>query len=195
MANKYVNKVIIGTETKLDLTADTVTADKLAEGITAHDKSGAPIVGTNTFDVNSQDATAAVAEVLKGKTFYARGAKMTGTMPNNGAVAGVITTKAGKYTIPMGFHDGSGTCAIDATEQAKLIASNIREGVTILGVLGSMSSSEGIKPQAKTVTPTFSQQTVMPDTGYNCLSQVTVNAIPTTYVDNAAGGQTLTVGG
>lgn len=195
MANKYVNKVIIGTETKLDLTADTVTADKLAEGITAHDKSGAPIVGTNTFDVDSQDATAAVAEVLKDKTFYARGAKMTGTMPNNGAVAGKITKKDGKYTIPMGFHDGSGTCAIDATEQAKLIASNIREGVTILGVLGSMSSSEGIKPQAKTVTPTFSQQTVMPDTGYNCLSQVTVNAIPTTYVDNAAGGQTLTVGG
>lgn len=195
MANKYVNKVIIGTETKLDLTADTVTADKLAEGITAHDKSGAPIVGTNTFDVDSQDATVAVAEVLKDKTFYARGAKMTGTMPNNGAVAGKITKKDGKYTIPMGFHDGSGTCAIDATEQAKLIASNIREGVTILGVLGSMSSSEGIKPQAKTVTPTFSQQTVMPDTGYNCLSQVTVNAIPTTYVDNAAGGQTLTVGG
>lgn len=195
MANKYVNKVIVGTETKLDLTADTVTADKLAEGITAHDKSGAPIVGTNTFDVDSQDATAAVAEVLKDKTFYARGAKMTGTMPNNGAVAGKITKKDGKYTIPMGFHDGSGTCAIDATEQAKLIASNIREGVTILGVLGSMSSSEGIKPQAKTVTPTFSQQTVMPDTGYNCLSQVTVNAIPTTYVDNAAGGQTLTVGG
>ena len=45
------------------------------------------------------------------------------------------------------------------------------------------------------MTPTFSQQTVLPDTGYNCLSQVTVNAIPTTYVDNAAGGQTLTVGG
>lgn len=195
MANKYVNKVIIGKDVKLDLTADSVTPDKLADGITAHDKSGAPIVGTNTFDVDSQDATAAVAEVLKDKTFYARGAKMTGTMPNNGAVAGVITTKAGKYTIPMGFHDGSGTCAIDATEQAKIIASNIREGITILGVLGTMSSSEGIKPQEKTVTPTFSQQTVMPDAGYNCLSQVTVNAIPTTYVDNAAGGQTLTVGG
>lgn len=195
MANKYVNKVIIGTETKLDLTADTVTADKLAEGITAHDKSGAPIVGTNTFDVNSQDATASVAEVLKDKTFYARGAKMTGTMPNNGAVAGIITTKAGKYTIPMGFHDGSGTCAIDATEQAKIIASNIREGITILGVLGTMSSSEGIKPQAKTVTPTFSQQTVLPDRDYNCLSQVTVTAIPYVETDNSAGGKTVTIAG
>ena len=186
MANQYVNKVIIGKEVKLDLTADSVTPDKLAKGITAHDKTGAPITGTSTKDVDSTDATAAVAEVLDGKTFYARGAKMTGTMPNNGD---------GKYTIPMGFHDGSGSAAIDEAEQAKLVPANIREGVTILGVEGSMSSSEGMKPQAKSVTPTFEQQTVLPDSDYNCLSQVTVAAIPTNYVDNAAGGQTLTVGG
>ena len=177
MANQYVNKVIIGKEVKLDLTADSVTPDKLAKGITAHDKTGAPITGTST------------------KTAYARGAKLTGTMPNNGAVAGKITQKDGKYTIPMGFHDGSGSAAIDETEQAKLVPANIREGVTILGVAGSMSSSEGMKPQAKSVTPTFEQQTVLPDRDYNCLSQVTVAAIPTNYVDNAAGGQTLTVGG
>ena len=114
MANQYVNKVIIGKEVKLDLTADSVTPDKLAKGITAHDKTGAPITGTSTKDVDSTDATAAVAEVLDGKTFYARGAKMTGTMPNNGAVAGKITQKDGKYTIPMGFHDGSGSAAIGA---------------------------------------------------------------------------------
>ena len=156
---------------------------------------GAPITGTNTKDVDSTDATVAVAEMLKGKTAYARGAKLTGTMPNNGAVAGKITQKDGKYTIPMGFHDGSGSAEIDETEQAKLVPANIREGVTILGVEGSMSSSEGMKPQAKSVTPTFEQQTVLPDSAYNCLSQVTVAAIPTNYVDNAAGGQTLTVGG
>lgn len=60
MANQYVNKVIIGKEVKLDLTADSVTPDKLAKGITAHDKTGAPITGTNTKDVDSSDATAAV---------------------------------------------------------------------------------------------------------------------------------------
>lgn len=195
MANKYINKVIVGKETKLDLTADTVTPDKLAEGITAHDKSGAPIVGTSTKDVDSSDATAAVAEVLKGKTFYARGAKLTGTMPNNGSVSGKITTVKGKFTIPMGFHDGSGTAEIDPTEQAKLVATNIREGITVLGIVGSMSGSEGMKPQAKSVTPSFEQQTILPDDDYNCLSQVTVAAIPATYVDNAAGGQTLTIGG
>lgn len=195
MANQYVNKVIIGKEVKLDLTADSVTPDKLAKGITAHDKTGAPITGTSTKDVDSTDATVAVAEMLDGKTAYARGAKLTGTMPNNGAVAGKITQKDGKYTIPMGFHDGSGSAEIDETEQAKLVPANIREGVTILGVEGSMSSSEGMKPQAKSVTPTFEQQTVLPDSAYNCLSHVTVAAIPTNYVDNAAGGQTLTVGG
>lgn len=188
MPNKYVNKVVIGKETKLDLTADTITPDKLAKGITAHDKSGAPITGTS-------DATAAVAEVLKGKTFYARGTKMTGTMPNNGEVNGEISTVSGKYTIPMGFHDGAGGVTIAATEQAKLVPTNIREGVTVLGVVGSMSGSEGMKPQAKSVTPSFEQQVVLPDSEYNCLSQVTVAAIPATYVDNAAGGQTLTIGG
>lgn len=194
MANQYVNKVVVGADVKLDLSQDTISPDKLAKNITAHDKSGAPIVGTSTLDVDSSDATAAVAEILKGKTAYARGTKLTGTMPDNSAVDGQITTVAEKYTIPIGFHDGSGTVQIDATEQAKIIAKNIREGITILGVTGTMSGNEGMKPQAKTVTPTFSQQVVSPDASYNCLSQVTVGAIPVAYVDNAAGGQTLTIG-
>ena len=126
MATQYVNKVISGKEVKLDLTADSVTPDKLAKGITAHDKTGAPITGTSTKDVDSTDATAAVAEVLDGKTFYARGAKMTGTMPNNGAVAGKITQKDGKYTIPMGFHDGSGSAAIDESRPSWCLPTSAR---------------------------------------------------------------------
>ena len=41
-----INKVVLNNEVQLDLTADTVTADKLLKGYTAHDKSGASIVGT-----------------------------------------------------------------------------------------------------------------------------------------------------
>lgn len=195
MANQYVNKVVLANGTTLiDLTADTVVADKLLKGFTAHDKTGALITGTSTFNADTSDATAGAAEILLGKTAYVSGKKVTGTMPNNGAVTLNITKADTPVTIPMGFHDGSGKAQIDPTEQAKIIAANIRKGVTILGVEGAMSGSEDMKPQAKTVTPTFTSQEVLPDEGYNCLSQVTVNAIPVAYVDNAQGGQTVTIG-
>lgn len=192
--NTTVNKVIYGGETLIDLTADTVSPDKVLDGITFHDKSGASGTGTCTYDSDTSDATVAVAEVLKDKTFYARGTKATGTMPNNGAVTGNITTKAQKLTIAQGYHDGSGYVQIATTEQDKIVASNIRQGITILGVEGSMSGSEGVVAQAKTVTPTTAVQTVMPDDGYTHLSQVTVNPIPYAESDNSAGGKTATIG-
>lgn len=189
-----ISKVVYGGNTLIDLTADTVIADKILSGYTAHGADGEKITGTCTFDANTQDATAAAAEILKDKTAYNKGNKVTGTMPNNGAVAGKITTKAGKYTVPQGYHDGSGTVQIDATEQAKIIASNIRDGVTILGVEGTMSGSEAVKAQSKSVTPSTSAQTVLPDTNYTHLTQVTVAAIPYVESDNSAGGKTVTIG-
>lgn len=189
-----INKVIYGGNVLIDLTADTITKDKLAEGVTAHDKSGALITGTCTYDSDTQDATAAVAEILTGKTAYVRGTKITGTMKNNGAVTGTISAKAGTYTVPQGYHDGSGKVSISGTEQAKIIASNIREGVTILGVVGSMSGTEGANPQAKEATPSTEEQVILPDDGYNYLSQVTVAAIPYVESDNSAGGTTVTIG-
>lgn len=189
-----VSKVVYGGNTLIDLTGDTVTPDKVLSGYTGHGKDGEPFTGSCTFDVDSTDATAAVAEILKDKTAYARGAKLTGTMPNNGAVSGSIKTKEGTYIVPQGYHDGSGTVGIDNAEKAKIIPANIREGISILGVIGEMSSSEGVKPQAKTVTPSSVQQVVTPDDGYNCLSQVTVKAIPYVESPNSAGGTTVTIG-
>lgn len=189
----YVNKVVFGNDTLIDLTADTVTPADITSGVTAHDKSGAPITGTNTKDVDSSGATATTAEVLATKTFAARGAMMTGMMPNRGAVEGTISDKNVPYAIPAGFHDGGGSVSIDATEAAKIIAANIKSGVSILGITGTYSG-EGVTAQAKTATPAVTQQVILPDSGYDYLSQVTVAAIPYAETPNAAGGNTVTIG-
>ena len=194
MANEYVSKVVLSNGTTLiDLTGDTVTASDILTGVTAHDKSGATITGTCSYDSDTSDDTAAVGELLAGKTAHARGAQIIGTMPNNGGVTGTISTKAGQYTVPQGYHDGSGKVGISSAEQAKIIAGNIKAGVQILGVTGSYGG-ETISAQAKSATPSWSQQNIQPDTGYDYLSGVTVAAIPIAYSDNAAGGQTVTIG-
>jgi hypothetical protein len=192
--NLYINKVVYGGNTLIDLTGDDVTASDVLSGKKFHLPSGASGTGSCTYDADTSDATAVAAEILSGKTAYKNGSKLTGTMTNNGAVTGTISEVDGEYTVPQGYHDGSGKVGISSTEQAKIIANNIREGITILGVEGTMSGSEDMSAQAKIVTPSTSSQVVMPDSPtYNCLSQVTVNAIPYTETDNAAGGKTVTI--
>lgn len=193
MAN-YINKLVVGNEVKFDLTGDTVAPNTLLTGTTAHDKTGAQITGTCSYDSDTSDATVAVAEILKDKTAYARGAKIVGTMPNNGAKNYTISD-LNDQTITMGFYDGSGKISIDSTEKAKIIPANIKNGVSILGVQGTMTGQESITVQSKTITPTFTAQTILPDGGYDYLSQVVVSAIPMTESENTAGGLTLTIGG
>ena len=193
MAN-YINKLVVGNEVKFDLTGDTVAPNTLLTGATAHDKTGAQITGTCSYDSDTSDATVAVAEILKDKTAYARGAKIVGTMPNNGAKNYTISD-LNDQTISLGFYDGSGKISIDSTEKAKIIPANIKNGVSILGVQGTMTGQESITVQSKTITPTFTAQTILPDSGYDYLSQVVVSAIPMTESANTAGGLTLTIGG
>ena len=195
MANSYNNKIVLASgEVLIDLTGDTVDAAHVLDGFTFHDKSGAPVTGTCTYDSDTSDDTAAVGEILSGKTAHARGALLTGTMPNNGAQMGSISAKEQEVIIAQGYHDGSGKVSILADEQAKLIPSNIREGITILGVEGTMSGSESVVAQARTVTPKFTQQVISPEDGYTHLSQVTVQPITVSYSDNSAGGKTVTIG-
>lgn len=188
------SKVVLGGEVLIDLTGDTITKDKLLKGYTAHGADGEVITGTCEFDVDSSQATATQAEVLKDKTFAKGGKVLPGTMPNNGAVSGEITEVDKAYQIPQGYHDGSGKVEISATEKGKLIPSNIRKNVEILGVTGSMDSTEGVNAQSKEVTASLTDQTVLPDTGFNYLTQVKVQKIPVVETDNAAGGKTVTIG-
>lgn len=188
-----ISKVVYGNTTLIDLTSDTVEAAYLKRGETAHGADGELITGTNDFDADTSDATATAHEILDTKTAYVNGNKITGDMPNRGAVSGSISTVAGQYTIPSGYHDGSGSVEIDPIEQAKIIANNIKDGVEILGVTGTYAG-EGSTSQVKNVTPYTTAQTVLPDSGVDYLSQVNVAAIYYNETANAAGGVTATIG-
>lgn len=188
-----INKVIFGNTTLIDLTSDTITSADLQSGVTAHDASGASITGTSTKDSDTSDDTATVGEILSGKTAHARGTLLTGTMPNNGSISGVIATKAQEYSVPQGYHDGSGKVKIDTTEQAKIIDSNIKAGVEILGVTGTYTG-EAISAQTKSATPYTTAQSILPDAGYDYLAQVDIAAIAYVETPNAAGGVTATIG-
>ena len=257
MANQYVNKVIYGGDTLIDLTGDNVAASDVLSGKKFHLPSGAEGTGTiasktaetfhpsttaqtiaagkylsgaqtiapvtqegitaenikagvqvNVGDADdadriigvtgtfTADATASAAEILNTKTAYKNGSKITGSMPNNGAVSGSISTKAGQYTVPQGYHDGSGKVSIASAEQAKILAGNIKSGITILGVTGTYTG-EAITTQNKEITPDASwaaDQVLTPDAGYDYLSQVTVHKIPYVETDNSAGGKTVQIG-
>lgn len=93
--------------------------------------------GTAKF-YDGSNADAAAGNVLSGKVFVGASGEDTGTMANNGSTSGTISTKAGTVSIPAGYTSG-GTVQISSTEQAKIIAGNIKSGVTLLGVAGSLS--------------------------------------------------------
>ena len=189
------NKIVYGGQVLIDLTGDTIEASKVLVGFKGHGPDGEEFEGTCTFDVDSSGADLKPAEAMEGKTYAAGGKIFTGTAKNNGAVAGIISTKDGTYIVPIGIHDGSGTVKIDPTEAAKLIPGNIRQGVSILGVEGSMTGSESVKAQAKTVAASTSEDViVVPDAEFNYLSQVTISKISYVESTNAAGGITVTIG-
>ena len=183
------NKVIFGSQTIIDLTDASLGQNdgaKILSGESAYGRDGEKITGSCTYDADTSDATATASEILSGQTAYVNGSKVTGTMPNRGAVAGTIDDLSTPYTVPQGYHDGSGTVEVDSTEAAKIIPGNIKDGVEILGVTGTYTG-EGVTAQAKTATPYTTQQVILPDTGYDYLSQVTVEAITYTETPNAYG--------
>ena len=193
MAKTY-NKIVYGGSTLIDLTADTVEASDVLKGKTFHAKSGEAKTGTCEYDANTSDATASASEILKDSTAYVGGAKVTGTMPNIGKQEGKITTKDQVISISAGYHDGSGSVKIDPTEQAKIIAGNIMQGVTILGVTGTLNPGSNVVIEAsKTATPKTTSQTILPSTGKDALAQVVVEPIPYNEALNAAGGYTATI--
>lgn len=187
-----INKVIYGGNTLIDITDTTAVAASVLSGLYFYGRDGVKTLGTCSYDSDTSDGTAQASDILSGETAYVNGNKITGSMPNRGAVSATISSLT-PYTIQNGYHDGSGTVGISSAEQAKIIASNIKAGITILGVEGTYSG-EAVSVEAnKNATPSASQQVITPSSGYDYLAQVTVAAIP--YVESPnTYGTTVTIG-
>lgn len=192
-SNPYINKVVYGADTLIDLTGDDVAASDVLSGKLFHLPTGEPKAGTCTYDADTSDATATAAEILDTKTAYKNGSKIVGSMPNRGAVTLEIDDVSDELTITNGYHDGSGKAKIKSSEATKLIPGNIKDGVTVLGVVGTYTG-EGVTAQTKNATPYTTAQQILPDSGYDYLAEVDIAAIAYVETDNAAGGKTATIG-
>lgn len=195
--NPYVNKVVFGNTTVMDISDTTADPSKVLASEKFYDRSGAPQTGSCTFDADTSDANSTAAEILDSKTAYVNGNKLTGSMPNRGAVTLTIDDINDELQITNGYHDGSGVAKLDPVEKAKIVPGSIKKDVTILGVTGSYEGSATPTSVAKTVTPYTTAKTYLPgdeSTPVDYYSQVTVDAIAYTETDNAQGGKTVQIG-
>lgn len=132
----------------IDLSSDTVTPGTLVKGVTAHNASGQSIIGTMEGGTDTSDATAMAADLLIGKTAYANGQKITGTIKNNGNFHEELSSKYAPVQLGGYYNEGS-TVRIADESFSNLQPENIKKDVSILGVTGTYegaSVSGSMKP-------------------------------------------------
>lgn len=93
--------------------------------------------GTAKF-YDTSGADAAGTDILTGKTAFNASGSVAGSMANNGATGGTISTKAGSVTIPAGYTSG-GSVSLASSAVSDLVASNLLSGKTVLGVQGTLA--------------------------------------------------------
>lgn len=139
-----INKVVVGGRTLIDLTGDTVRSSDILRGKTAHIKSGEKVSGTCDFDVDSSRTTATSSDILNGKTAAIKGSVTTGNIPIQNNKSFKIRSPDEVINIPKGYYNGEGTVSLPEKEKEFIIPTNIREGITILGIKGSIPNAEMI---------------------------------------------------
>ena len=95
--------------------------------------------GTAKF-YDTSDADGVASNVLSGKVVYGSSGQITGSMVNRGDGSKNLTTVNDQKTLSPGYYN-EGSIKIASAEQAKIIPANIKSGVTILGVAGSLTSA------------------------------------------------------
>lgn len=171
------DNTIIGVPQNDMASAGGLNAGKLLAG-----QSAFGINGTATSDANFGDG-----DLLIGKTAYKNGSKRTGTMPNRGAVASSLNC-GGSYTIPAGYHNGSGK--ITANSLASQTSANATRTDMLNGKTAWVNGSKitGTIPSLSgaTYTPATSAQTIS-CSGKYMTSNIIINPIPSNYADMTTG--------
>ncbi len=144
-------------------------------------------IANSPMGVDTSDATAGEGDILATKTAYlSDGTKHTGSMTNRGAVSQTLDTITTSYTIPSGYHNGSGSVSVSTQTKSVTPTTSAQTVNADSGKVLSSVSVGAIQTQTKSATPSDSSQTITPDSG-KYLSQVSVAA-----VTSASGiGQTL----
>ena len=91
--------------------------------------------------VNTSDATATAAQILDGATAYVDGELVEGTMPNNGAVTETLDTATTSYTVPAGYHSGTGKVSVSLETKS---ATPTKSPQTISPSTGKLLSSVSV---------------------------------------------------
>ena len=160
-----------------------------AAGLTASKiPSGQTVLGIN--GTYTSDGTASAGHILNGYIAYSKGTKLTGSMTNQGAVTSSLNC-GGSYTIPAGYHNGSGKItanSLSSQTSADATASHIVSPYTAW-VNGSKITGTIPSKAAQTYTPGTSNQTIA--SGYYLSGAQTIKGDSNLVAANIINGKTI----